>query len=73
VAEVDELSAQINKLSDSLNEFKIETTNRLTRIETKLESKNGGNGKVTALLIDIVKMIVAAAIGVLVAAKNLVS
>jgi hypothetical protein len=72
VAEVDELSKQINKLNESLTEFKIETTNRLTRIETKLESKNG-NGKITALLIDIVKMIVAAAIGVLVGAKNLIS
>jgi hypothetical protein len=71
VAEVDELSRQINKLADSFNEFKVETTNRLTRIETKLESKNG-NGKTAALLIDIVKMIVAAAIGVIAGAKSLV-
>jgi hypothetical protein len=71
VAEVNELSKQIGDLAKEFNDFRVETTNRLTRIETKLESKNG-NGKITALLIDIVKMIVAAAIGVLVGTKSLI-
>jgi phage host-nuclease inhibitor protein Gam len=76
VAEVDELSKQIGDLATKFNKFQIEMTDRLARIETKLEAKNGnggGNGKITTLLIDIVKMIVAAAIGVLVGAKSLIS
>lgn len=68
---MDELSRQIGDLAKDFNKFQIETTNRLTRIETKLETKNG-NGKITAMLLDIVKVIAAAAIGVIAGAKSLV-
>lgn len=68
---MDELSRQIGDLAKELSKFEIETTNRLTRIETKLESK-GGNGKMTALFVDVIKMIVAAAIGVIVGAKTVI-
>ena len=68
--EANELSRQIGDLAKDFNQFQIETTNRLTRIETKLESKNG-NGKITSLALDLIKMILAAAIGVIVGAKTL--
>ena len=61
---------------DAFQEFRLEVIDRLARIETKmdaLEKKNNGhsngNGKLTALLVDLTKMIVAAAIGVLAGAR----
>ena len=52
---------------DEFRSFKDEVIDRLARIETKMDAleKKNGNGKHTTLLVDLIKMIVAAAIGVL--------
>lgn len=62
---LEQLCTDVREMARAFNDFKIETTNRLTRIETKL---NGGYkwGNVTA---DLIKLVVATALGIIVGAK----
>lgn len=62
---IEQLCTDVREMAKAFNEFKVETTNRLTRIETKL---NGGY-KWTNLTADLIKLVVACALGIIVGAK----